>query len=479
MKPLIQESPLRDSITSVDGDNNMLLRTFFNGSAHFFSYAFLSAERIRGISTAAVVVDEIQDMNFDFLPVIEETMSGHVEHNSLAFTGTPKSLDNTIEALWQDSSMAEQAIKCEACNYWNIASVAQDLLKMIGKNTCICASCGKPLNCYSAVYIHAVPDRRPDFSGYHASQVTHPYHCTYPHKWKTLLHKMENYPDVKFKNECLGESCDNATRLITINDLVGATAPERTNTVRSALQKRPLLTTVAMGVDWGGGGDTSSSYTAVAIVGSRPGSDSVETIYLEKFNRSMSVEEEVANILALYKKFNPQFLAHDYGGAGAIREAMLLQAGVSPNKIIPYSYVMAPSKSVIRYVKSQEGYRKSYNMDKPRSLAILCTMIKAKKIILPEWETSKECLGDFLNLVEDYQERPRGSSVFIISKIAGRPDDICHALNYAASCIWYSQQRYPDMVKAFNIEALQKKKQEIMDQNDIDPENPDWDDDEN
>jgi len=71
-----------------------------------FSFAFLNPDRVRGVSADRVGIDEIQDLDITFLPIIRECMSA----SDLAirqFTGTPKTLDNTLESLWQESSQAE------------------------------------------------------------------------------------------------------------------------------------------------------------------------------------------------------------------------------------------------------------------------------------------------------------------------------------------------------------------------------------
>jgi len=68
--------------------------------------------------------------------------------------GAPKTMENTIERLWTDSSMAEWATKCAHCNKWNIATIEADALNMIGKHTVVCAKCGKPLDPGDGCWVH-------------------------------------------------------------------------------------------------------------------------------------------------------------------------------------------------------------------------------------------------------------------------------------------------------------------------------------
>ena len=170
-KPLIIESPFQHIMVDENCEQSILQRTFTSGGIQYYSFAFLDCERIRGISCSEVDLDEVQDIVWEFIPVIAETMSGSIYHRIQTYTGTPKSFENTIQQLWHESSAAEWATRC-GCGRWNIASLEHDLLKMIGKTTVICAKCGKPLNCKSGHWEHQVPNLRPKFEGYHISQVT-------------------------------------------------------------------------------------------------------------------------------------------------------------------------------------------------------------------------------------------------------------------------------------------------------------------
>ena len=82
-----------------------------------FSFAYQDAERTRGISADKNVIDEVQDMDISFLPVIHETISASQEWGLIQYAGTPKTMDNTIQVLWQDSSMAEWMVKCPHCSH--------------------------------------------------------------------------------------------------------------------------------------------------------------------------------------------------------------------------------------------------------------------------------------------------------------------------------------------------------------------------
>ena len=98
--------------------NNVLYKKFLTGSDVTFRYAFLHADRVRGISADMLLLDEIQDILTEVIPVIEEALA-HSPFQILRYSGTPKSLDNTISYYWEQfSTQNEWVIPCDGCNKW-------------------------------------------------------------------------------------------------------------------------------------------------------------------------------------------------------------------------------------------------------------------------------------------------------------------------------------------------------------------------
>jgi hypothetical protein len=464
MRLLINTSPFKPSFIDSGCDETVLFRSFKNNSVQYFQYAFLDPDRIRGIASIHdLFYDEVQDMNSDFMPVIDEVTSAVERWGFKNFSGTPKTLDNTLASLFEDSSQAEWVTKCEHCNKFNIPSIDEDLLEMIGKSTCVCAKCKKPLDCANGTFVHRFPKRRQMFSGYHVSQITHPLHYRNKEKWIDIIYKMRTYPKAKLYNEILGTPCDFADKLLSQGELQSACSntEKDKNDLTLALQKTRELNFRVMGIDWGGGGDESASYTAIALGGTRPGQEAIEIIYGTKLNRNMPSWDQAKYILELYKKFNPNFVAHDYGGAGVDKETILIQAGMPMEKLVPFTYVMSSQKPIIYYNPPEKGYRYSYSLDKMRSIVVLAHMIKAHKIKFPTWESMTDIdtgldiitlLEDFLHINAERFERPRGSDVILITKSPKKSDDFVHAVNYLCSCVWYTQQRYPNIAEAANMQ---------------------------
>jgi hypothetical protein len=266
----------------------------------YFSYAFLDAERTRGIPADKNVIDEVQDMNFDFLQIIHETLSGS-PWGLMQYAGTPKSLDNTMERLWTDSSQAEWVMKCRTagCGHWNVPALSHDLFDMIGpwhreisqdNPAVVCAKCRKPLDPRRGRWVHSHPERRWSFAGYHVPQIIMPMHYGDPEKWDVLVGKMQgrkNTTPTTFLNEVCGESCDAGSKLVTVTDLKAAAVLPWQNRIKDFMAKVPNLrrryTHRVLAIDWGGGGGRlgnskkrgederlRTSYTTYAALGMRP-----------------------------------------------------------------------------------------------------------------------------------------------------------------------------------------------------------------
>jgi len=148
----------------------------------------------------------------------------------------------------------------------------------------------------------------------------------------------------------------------------------------------------------------------------------------------------------------PNMVAHDYGGGGNLREAMLIQAKLPPRFIIPYTYDFAPMRNIIRPHLAETGNRSYYAIDKARSLAFLCQAIKNRKVIFPRIESCRELVSDFLNLRRERHESPRGGDYILFHKKKGSMDDMTSAVNFAVSSLWYRQEKYPQLFLANRLD---------------------------
>lgn len=482
VRKFLDESPLKNFWMGSSTENSVLQRSFKNYSKMFFSFATLNADRIRGISADACCFDEIQDLDPNHLPVIRETMShSRFGPGVSIYTGTPKTLDNALEYEWQRSSQAEWAIPCPACPHMNIPSADQDLIKMIGKwhpgigplvpvekgvkagvPATICAKCSHWIDARVGRWIHRYPERRWDYPGLHVPQIIMPIHAENPKRWRKLVAKQngaENYTGAKFLNEVLGESCDVGAKLVTKTDLETAAClpwPNRPDDPKEQASRSSRYVKVVMGVDWGGGGDEEVSFTTCAIVG-LTGDGRLEVLYGKRLLTPNNPIEEARELMYLYNLFGCQSLAHDYNGAGNLREVFMLNAGLSHDRVMPFVYNRTASRDIITFHKGGEGNnsRNYWILDKARALQYVCELIKLVQIKFFQYDyqdvDNRGLLHDFLSLVESKTETQRAGEVYNIIRIPAFPDDFAHSVTFAACAIWHQTGNWPNVTHLANL----------------------------
>lgn len=446
VKPALQTCMFRELIQERGsfgkGTENVLQRTLaHNGSSMFFSFAFNSADRVRGLPIDAMAFDEVQGVNSGVLFEIEETMSGS-EFGWKQFSGTPMTMDNPLEGLWQKSSQAEWAIKC-SCGFTNLMGFHYELMKCLGKAGLVCAKCGRPINTRVGYWHHIRPERRGTFVGRHGPQCILPLHCENPQKWALFLKKRE-VDEYKFMTECCAESWDSGLKLVTKRQLMDACTLPWANTWESFLQNaqtgvRHSLRVLA--VDWSGGGADEVSLTAMVLLGLRA-DGSIDCLWLKTYPHNTNWADDAKRAIQLATAGGASMIVHDFGGAGVGRESTIVQCGYPSNQIIPVTYVFASAaKALMNYNPPDKVHvRHSYSLDKPRSLTFTCDLIKAGMLRFPQWATSEAQVSNFLALSEETMQTPRGSDVRLIQKVAGLPDDVAHAVNIGVCAIYYRAQ---------------------------------------
>jgi hypothetical protein len=501
VRPFIEQSPLHSLWIGTGTENSVLQRSFKNCSKMYFSFALADANRVRGISAHANSFDEIQDMDGSLIPIIQETMSASTWRLSM-YAGTPKTLDNPIEGRWLSSSQAEWCIPCFNCKHLNVPKMGYDLEKMIGpwhdnigvlnptpeqiKNGVkvgvpgtVCARCRKWIDPRQGRWIHRFPERRWKFPGYHIPQIIMPMHYSDPDRWSELLAKREGYGNCtvpQFYNEILGESFDTGTKLLTKTDLEQASilpwANDPISPTEPVKRKNEYVMRV-LGVDWGGGGEEEISFTVMAVLGLRP-DGRLDVIYGRRLLTPHDPLAEAHQILRIYNIFSCNILAHDYNGAGSLRETFCVQAGLPLQNIAPIVYTRSANKNIITYHKSEQQHSRDYwLLDKARALQLVCQCIRLKWIRLFKHDyVSEENRGlqhDFLSLTENKVEMPRGPDVYMIQRNPHFPDDFAHAVTYAACAIWHRTQQWPNIA---NLAGLQLTLDQL---NQISPDRP-WQD---
>ena len=385
-----------------------------------------------------------QDINPDFLPVFESTTDAS-NYGIIQSSGTPKTTDTLLELQFSQSSQCHWGIKCPHCSRWNIADIDEQLIKMIGKTGLSCGFCGKLLNPRTGGWVPKFPERQRYHAGYHVPQIILPMHCENETKWKVLRSRQASWTKTRFYNEVIGVSSDDSAKLLTKEDLISACTPWP-NTLAEAVNRRKLFDTVFIGVDWSGGGG-GFSRTAISAIGHATGSREYCTLFLETLPHGLTPEEEADRVAHVYSMLKADMLAHDYTGAGFVRESVLL--GRHPylrDHIYPLAYVFRTGKQLVQYQES--GSRKSANVDKTRSLLLTFNSIRSKLLRLPNFNPADNNAPqlELLNIVERPQEFSKSNikEVYLLQRAPGRYDDAAHAINIAFIAQCDLTESWPD-----------------------------------
>jgi hypothetical protein len=214
--PVIKYSPVFKKLM-LDGDSisNVFDKSFANNSKIFLRYAFLSADAVRGISAHKLLLDEVQDIIWDNVGVIDEVLSGaEPELRRRSYAGTPKTLNNTLNRLYMKSTKHEFIIRCPGCNNWNILGIDN-----VGKHGVICKKCSSLLGPpFEGEWIatNSDPDSQRLF-GARLPQLLSP-----NVDWDDMLDKLKSYPTYQFYNEVLALPYDMGSNPLSEVDLRNA-----------------------------------------------------------------------------------------------------------------------------------------------------------------------------------------------------------------------------------------------------------------
>ncbi len=453
VRPFLTSGLVGQTMLPKKSSDSVLQKTFLNGSQMFFSHAFHDCDRVRGLSGDKLVIDEVQDLDFDFIPIIAAGLDASEDWGIQQYSGTPKTLDNGMQLLWEDSSQAEWIMKCSLCGHWNEPNLNGGILKMVQPKGLSCSNCEKMgIDPARGYWKHMIEDRYRTFAGYHVPQILLPMHYGLSERWERLHEKKVAMPPSMFMNEVLGESADEGMKLITRAELMAACDLQHANTFEDGVKRfneYPYVDT-ALGVDWGGGGQEGISLTAIVAAGLRRDGH-VDVFQLFRIHPGYKQDEEAEMIMRMYWQYRCSTFGHDMGGGGASRETIIVTSGMQLHHIMPYLYSRVKGGGMVNHKSGPN--RSWYNIDKARTLTFMCALIKARTISFPRWETCQPELKDLLTLIEDRVPTRHGGDIYLVTKNPKATDDMAHALNYALLTLFHRNQKWPNLAKQFEVNA--------------------------
>ena len=408
-----------------DIQDSIFDKSFTNGSGITISYMKGDADRTRGFSADKLMLDEIQDMDPSEIPVVQEVLSASLNPSKM-FAGTPKTLDNPIEVMWQKSTKHEIFFRCKSCGVWNDIGY-----KNIGKRGPICARCGGDLD-MQRFEIVATGDV--DKAVYLAVRIPQPalrLHYGFEQKWKDLLEKYETYDESRFHNEVLGISYSKGARFLTEEDIVSCCVPSLDLVYPPVPEKLRNFGIIVAGIDWSGGGIDNMSKTVLTIYGEMKGDrydgigGRLQLLYYKIFPQQdyMQTIREIVNTVVRYSVV----LIGADAGEGALNNSYIADS-LGHHRIQPFRYGMYTPP-----VKLSKD-RMTIYLDKTTAIDDFFKALKPKpgdsascgKFIFPNAKVMREPI---LHLLSEHEHTTQaGNRVWMRG---AHPDDFLHSSVFA------------------------------------------------
>lgn len=423
LKEPLETSEVLKGFTTSLLQQNVFEKQFVNRSKIVLRYAFLNADRIRGIASFRILIDELQDILADNIPVIEQSASHAPEHlKSYIYAGTPKGLDNTLEYYRSGTSktgqpmstMGEWVVPCdrhggETGRYWNILSE-----KNIQKKGLCCEKCHQLIDPMHLDAQWAMMQENGVFENYRVPQLMVPWRS-----WKEILLDYGRYDRARFYNEVLGTSYDSGLRPLTRQQMrdvcTGADMSPRSLAKFKALS---AAQPVFAGIDWGTG---ENSYTVLVLA---TYIDSKFTVfYAHRFTgEDTDPEPQLKKISQMLQYFNVRLIGTDYGGGFHPNDKLTRLFG--PQRVWKYMWMPRGKKKL----EWKANFRR-FHAVRTEVLSDVFNAIKRKQIAFPSWTSFEDPHGhDFLNVYAKYNNQLR---MLQYDHRPDRPDDTMHATTYA------------------------------------------------
>lgn len=433
IKEPLETSPILKAFTTSALQQNVFEKQFVNRSKITLRYAFLNADRTRGIPAWGLMLDELQDILGDNVPIIEQCLSHAPERwKRYIYAGTPKSLDNVLEYYRGSmSTQGEWVVPCDRCGseagagrYWNVLGE-----KNIGKKSLICEKCGKEINPQHPEAQWANMVREAPFESYRIPQLMVPWRG-----WDEILLDYKRYPRDKFYNEVLGISFDSGLRPLTTAQLQECSHPKVTMDP-DMLRKYKSLSyghPIYAGLDWGTGEHSFTVLTLGMYVGHK-----FRVFFCHRFQgEETDPVLQLDKIVQLLKDFNVRVIGADYGGGFHSNDRLIREFGTQ--RVQKYQY-MAKSKKKVFW---NPNYRR-WLVNRTELMSDVFNAIKRNQIEFPRWEEFQEPYGqDMLNIFSEYNETLR---MIQYSHGPDKPDDTFHSVLYCLLASMIIQPR-PDII---------------------------------
>lgn len=387
-----------------------------NGSKIYLRSAFHTADSIRGISTDMTAIDEIQDIVSDHVPVIEQAMSHSLakwEHlvktypglpmhlfNNKLYAGTPKTVENTMERYWDQSSQSEWIIKCQntGCKKFNFINEYN-----IGDTCLICNKCGKPIYYRDGQWV-AMNNEDHYIDGFRLPQIVLNWvnNANNPEAWQiNVIQTRKIYSTEKYFNEVLALPYAAAKHPLSVAEVKACCKDY--DMIEDGWAPNDLIVKnnkCFAGIDWGKG-DTASGTSYSIITISTWHEAKFKVLFKKKYTGRMSEPlAQVRDMIIIINRFSCVLTIADTGD-GRTSNALMVEA-LGPQRFAEI-YEHGALKKKIRWDKDK-GY---YIMNRTQMMTDIIMEIKRTQVDFFRHEQFKEFQPDFTGIYAEYSEKLR------------------------------------------------------------------------
>lgn len=408
--PSIKYSPIINKyFTNSSTIQNVFEKTLTNGACMNLSNAFQDADAIRGISADRLCIDECQDILWDTVPVIKETMAAS-KYKWVLYAGTPKTLDNTIEKLWENSNQCVWCTTCTGCNHENVPGMDN-----IGETCYVCSKCKKPIDLHTGTWRALNPGATR--VALHIPQIIRP-----DLDWEDLQEKLKEYPEGKIRNEILGEPFDSGQKPITAAELM-ACCGDYLPTPKKIAEHG--ISHMYGGLDWA----ITAGYS-LFVAGGMDTDNKFRVIFAKKYSQT-DPRIVIDDVVKLCGDFNIEYLGADRG-AGHTNNLLLMER-LTWTKVVEFSYQARLKEGM----KWHQGNR-SFLLDRTIALDSTFYKLRTQKILFPTYESfGRHFFPDILCIFTEFND--------YLKKIEYKhspdsPDDFMHSLTYMLHAFQIAQK---------------------------------------
>ena len=407
MIPELKKMYLENSKTNRLSDKKLT-----NGVSLYFRPLVNRATAVRGISAQEIYIDEVQSINPENIPIVQECAHSFTENARYRLTGTPLSTKNHFSRLWYSSCQFEWIIKCGKCDEYNdplgISHIDEH------KAYLFCQYCGKALDRNQGEWIAQNPSS--SLIGFRITRLMTPNCCWTTSAGDGVLDKLKTYPIQVLYNEVLGSPYDSGSIAISESEIFEWCSDYEFLDPNN-LPENLKSTIQIMGIDWAWsnpGGEHAHTIITIAT----KYQEKIKILYAQRFDgpRYHDPETVLNEIARLAHSFSVQIIATDQGVG--YKENFRLRKMVRP-KVCEIMYTS--STQPLQWDPKCNYYK----LGKTPSVSYTIESIRSGAFEFPNISTIKPFADDITNI---FSEMDSVSKTLTYDHIGN--DDFFHTLNY-------------------------------------------------